>query len=232
MKLRLLVLAPLLLLVGCSSLKKRPEGTSTERINSSYEMQIEATPPESFPETSSSKSVIKRSKGKTKAKSTQELYIGQQGYLNRPPLFTDVKYEKSFQRCSPVEITGVYQSGDKIFVYVKQNGFDYPLAGINRKDFTRNKKQRISLLDQFFVKDISWAAKGRNLASENQKVCSGQTWKNMPKKQFQFITGDPETRQQLKHQQGHYDVWTYGSPEQSGTRHYYFQSGKLYSWTQ
>ncbi len=229
MKLKLFLLAPLLL-VGCSSLTKKTESTNTEKQNSSYEMQIEATPPESFPDTSSSKSKTKKSKAKVK--STQEIYIGQQGYLNRPPIFTDPKYEKSFQRCLPVEITGVYQSAKKIFVYVKQNGFNYPLAGVNRKDFSRNSKVRIPLLDQFLVKDISWTARGRNLASENQKVCAGQTWKNMPKEQFQFMIGDPETRRQLKHLQGHYDVWTYGSHEQAATRHYYFLSGKLYSWTQ
>ena len=99
---------------------------------------------------------------------------------------------------------------------------------MNRKDFVRTSEGRIPLLDQFFVKDLGFVKTSRHVASETQKVCSGQTWKNMPKEQFLFVTGDPEYRKPVNN----YDVLTYAGADQAPPRHYYFLSNKLYSWTQ
>lgn len=157
-------------------------------------------------------------------------YAGERGYLNRPPVFADPRSEKMFQRCQPVEITGVYQTGQSILVYAKQGSNNFVFTGINRKAFTTGKNKRLPLLDQYFVKDLSWNG-NRSVASQNQKACTGQTWRDMPVEQFLFVTGDPESRKPMTTAQGHFDVWTYVGNDSSQPRHYYFVSGRLYSWT-
>jgi hypothetical protein len=220
-------------LAGCATLDKTNTATINPQVGASYPMEFEGLPPEQItPGHSLKKSSQKKTSSHTVTQTTQALYIGQRGYLSRPPKFSDPNLEKSFQRCAPVEITGVYQSGKTIFVYVKQNGYTYPMVGLNRKDFTRTASKKLPLLDRFFVKDLAESPTGRQIASEKQKVCSGQTWKDMPQQQFLFVSGDPEYRRPVKNANGQYDVWTYSGPNQNNSRHYYFLSNKLYSWTQ
>lgn len=232
MKLRYLSLG-FLFLAGCATFNKTSTTQPEAPLTTTYPMEFENLPPEQFtthktPKKHHAVVAIKQ----TKNLSTQEQYVGLRGYLNRPPKFTDVRYERAFQRCAPIEITGVYQSGGTIYVYAKQNGFTFPMTGINRRDFVRNASKKLPLLDQYFAKDLSIEETGRQVASVHQKVCSGQTWKDMPQQQFLFVTGDPEFRRPVRNANGQYDVWTYSGPNQSNSRHYYFLSNKLYSWTQ
>jgi hypothetical protein len=159
-------------------------------------------------------------------------YVGVRGYLNRPPVFTTSLAYTQFQRCQPIQIMGVKTRGGKIFVQAKQGNQSFEISGLNRKPWTKKTSGRLPLLDRHFVKDLDWAPKtGRALAS-NEKVCAGQTWRDMSSEQFQFINGDPERRQAMQTDKGSYDVWTYVGANKSAARHYYFFAGYLYSWTQ
>ena len=231
MKLRLFSLS-FLFLAGCATFDKAQTANTETQLTTTYPMEFEGLPPEQITTGKTKKKSKITNKRQTTNQSTQALYIGQRGYLSRPPKFTDPNFEKSFQRCAPVEITGVYQSGKTIFVYAKQNGYTFPMTGINRRDFVRTSSKKLPLLDQYFVKDLAVSETGRQIASEHQRVCAGQTWKDMPKQQFLFVTGDPEIRRPVKNANGQYDVWTYSGANQSNSRHYYFLSNKLYSWTQ
>lgn len=226
------LLPGLLFLVGCASANKKTQEKdqlSELTAHASYPIAFETAPPtaQSFAQLSKAKRSNQRKVTKKETTKTTD-YIGMKGYLIRPAMFTGKNYEVAYQRCAQIEITGVYQSEKTIYVYIKQNGYTFPLVGVNRKDFVRTAKGRIPLLDQFFVKELGFVNANRQVASDAQKVCSGQTWKNMPKEQFLFVTGDPEYRKPVHH----YDVLTYAGADQSAPRHYYFLSNKLYSWTQ
>lgn len=224
MEVRHLALA-LVFLSGCTTAVKIPELAVQPEPIPENKMNIEPQPV-----------VEKAPPKKTKVKSQQGLqkhnYVGLRGFLVRPPMFADSNQEKSFQRCLPFEITGVEQSGKTILVHAKQGGQSFSLVGINRKTFAFNEQNKLPLLEQYFAKDLSLSSGGRKIASDQEKVCAGQAWRDMPKDQFQFAIGDPEYRQLVKYPAGEYDVWTYGSVKQSNLRHYYFLADRLMSWTQ
>ena len=225
MKLSQLSILGFLFLTSCASLRshqskqENPQFTATDRMDF-----------ETMTSSSSSGKVSKDSKKSANYNPTKDhSYIGYKGFLNRPPVFGDPRSEALFQRCQPFEVTGVYQTGQTLLVYVKQGKNNFAFTGVNRKAFTVGKNKRLPLLDQHFVKDLTFASK-RAVASQ-QKACGGQTWRQMPEDQFLFVIGDPEKRQPLKSPQGEYDVWTYQGSEETAPRHYYFRGGKLYSWT-
>lgn len=163
--------------------------------------------------------------------SQEHSYIGFKGYLNRPPVFSDPRSEAMFKRCVPFEVTGVYQTGQTILVYIKQEGRAFAFTGVNRKAFQTGKNKRLPLLDQHLVKDLNFSSKRKVATADSQRACHGQTWRAMPMEQFLFVIGDPESRQPLKTSEGQFDVWTYKGSQETAPRHYYFSSGKLYSWT-
>ncbi len=217
----------LLLLSGCATFDKSPD------IGSQIESPPTDIPPVEVTPAVPEKAQHAKARPRVQKQSEQHSYVGMKGYLSRPPKFADKDADKSYERCASIEITGVYQSGKTILVYAKQNGRTFSITGINRRDFSITDKNKVPLLDQYFVKTLSWAGQGRHTASNNnQKTCAGQAWKDMPKEQFQFVSGDPEYRRPVKFEAGQYDVWTYGDISQSNYRHYYFLSDRLYSWTQ
>lgn len=224
MEVRHLTLA-LVFLAGCTTIGKSPEVAAPPEIAPATNVSIE-------PQPIVEKAPPKKLKTKTQHASPKNHYVGMQGFLTRPPIFADTAQEKSFQRCLPFEITGINQNGKTVTIQAKQNGQTFSIVGINRKPFTAIEQNKVALLEHYFVKELNMTSAGRKIASEQEKVCAGQTWKEMPKEQFQFVTGDPEYRQLVKYAGGEYDVWTYGSIQQSNLRHYYFLSDRLMSWTQ
>ena len=224
MEVRHLTLA-LVFLAGCTTIGKNSEVAAPPEVAPETKINIE-------PQPVAENTAPKKVKHKSQKASQKPNYVGMRGFLTRPPAFADSAQEKSFQRCLPLEITGLYQDGRTVLIHAKQNGQTFSIVGINRKPFTLIEQNKLALLEQYFVKELSMASAGRKIASEQEKVCAGQTWKEMPKEQFQFVTGDPEYRQLVKYADGEYDVWTYGSARQSNLRHYYFLSDRLMSWTQ
>lgn len=224
MEMRHLALA-LVFLSGCTTAIKSPEIAAQPEVIPENKINLE-------PQPVVEKAPPKKAKLKAQHAPQKNNYVGMRGYLTRPPMFADSHLEKNFQRCLPIEIIGVTQSGKTVSIQAKQNGQTFSMVGINRKAFTYTEKNKVALLDQYFAKELSLSSAGRKVASDQEKVCAGQTWKDMPMEQFQFVTGDPEYRQLVKFSGGEYDVWTYGSVKQSNLRHYYFQSDRLMSWTQ
>ncbi|MBK9321943.1 MAG: hypothetical protein IPM97_03115 [Bdellovibrionaceae bacterium] len=227
MKMRHMLFA-IFLLSGCALFQSSPDlGSQSEIPPVDIPPSVEVAP------LSAERISPVKAKVRLQRQPEQLTYVGLRGYLSRPPKFSDKNSEKSYERCEQIEITSVYQSGQTILVNVKQKGRSFSIVGINRKDFTITDKNKVPLLDRYFVKALTWVGQGRQTASNNnQKTCAGQAWKDMPKEQFQFVSGDPEYRRPLKFAAGQYDVWTYGDVNQSNYRHYYFLSDRLYSWTQ
>lgn len=158
-------------------------------------------------------------------------YIGISGYFNRPPVYADESSNQNFQRCLPLIINSILEKDGTIFVYAKQNNNIIIFSGINRHNFKFAKGNRLPLLEKYFVKNLDIIGNPRIPASMNNKVCQGQTWSGMAKKEFLFLYGDPEKRQTQKTNQGSFDVWSYLS-NSNEYRHYYFREHHLYSWTQ
>ncbi|WP_413290145.1 hypothetical protein [Bdellovibrio sp. HCB337] len=228
MEVRYLALA-LVFLSGCTTALKTPEiAVQPAEITPENKVYIE---PQPVVEKAPTKKTKLKAKNASQNTPQNHNYVGMQGFLTRPPMFADSNQEKSFQRCLPIEITGLYQSGKTISIHAKQNGQTFSIVGINRKAFTLTEQNKVLLLEQYFAKELILSSVGRKIASEQERVCAGQTWKSMQREQFQFVIGDPEYRQQTQFAGSEYDVWTYGSVRQSNLRYYYFLSDRLVSWT-
>lgn len=223
MEVRHLALA-LVFLSGCTTAVKVPEVAVQPEPIPENKINLESQPV--------AEQTLPKKIKKSHSASQKHNYVGMRGFLTRPPMFADSAQEKSFQRCLPIVIISLDQNGKTTLVQAKQGEQTFSLVGINRKKFALPEKNKLLLLDQYFVKELNLSSGARKVASEQERVCAGQTWKDMPKEQFQFVTGDPEFRQLVKFAGGEYDVWTYGSVKQSNLRHYYFLSDRLMSWTQ
>jgi hypothetical protein len=165
-----------------------------------------------------------------KKASWKSSYIGDKGYLNRPPMFETAADKDKFLRCVPFTVKNFESRDGKMVMTVEQGGNKIKIVGANRKQFKLNGKLRIGELDQFFVKKLSWSKETRSTASQS-RACSGQLVQSMTEKEFLFVAGSPEKINTYTKDRQKVQEWVYVSKDNSAPpMNYYFSRGRMYAW--
>ena len=156
-------------------------------------------------------------------------YMNLTGFFARPPMFVEAGDQLKFQRCQPVTIENTQNHEKYSRIFVRQGGNTFAIKGVNRKLLT-HKGSRIPLVDKYFKKKLDINGRGRAVAVASSKLCEGQFAQKMPKKEFLFLSGDPDSVKKQTTSKGPVEELFYKSDGSSAPMTYYFLSGQLYSW--
>ncbi|MEQ1875548.1 MAG: hypothetical protein ABL958_02815 [Bdellovibrionia bacterium] len=189
--------------------------------------EIEPQPEESFVTPAVDEFV---SEGPVRKKNWKDKYVGVTGLFTRPPMFVLSEDSAIFQRCTPFKIIGFESRADTVIMKIKQGANTIQIAGVNRKPLKLGNKKRLRLVNKFFVKKLDFLP-ARNIAASEKGVCDGQFRQNMSKKEFLFLSGDPDEVKREVSSAGPHERWIYGGQPGTPGVSYYFKEDSLYSWT-
>lgn len=160
-------------------------------------------------------------------------YIGKEGYFSRP-IST---IEKSLPHCEKYRIAKLTSNMGFISIHVESGGAKEEIYYLNRERPTAVGENEITieLLDKYFSEEKPKFSNSKvklqdGKFSEEELLCRGTVWTDMPKEKFLFVYGKPESINVTAGKGYNHEQWVYPGPEAYKNKYFYFYNEKLRSW--